>query len=82
MVQQVQRFLHFFHSAVEQRPLLFQDFFSGFNGIVTLLDQSDVLDQRLNWKPGAPHALDEFNPFQIDFAVISDAISISIDWLD
>src|SRR4030095_10197400 len=40
VVQDVQCFLHFFHPGHKLLSLLFQDFFSRFNGLVALLDQS------------------------------------------
>jgi hypothetical protein len=78
MVQDVQSVLHFLHPGSKLLSLLLQDFFPGFNGPVTLLDQSDILNQNFNGKPGAPHALDEFNPPDIDINVISNSTYISI----
>ena len=78
VIQYIQSFLHFFHSGHKQFPLLYQNFFSGFNGLITLLNQCDILDQHFNGKPGAPHALNEFNPPEIEFVVIPDAAFVSI----
>ena len=80
VVKNVQHFLHFLHSGHKQIALLFQDFFSGFNGFVALLDQSHLLDQYFNGKPRAPHALDEINPPEIELVVIPNAAFTSIDW--
>ena len=76
VVKNVQHFLHFLHSGHKQIALLFQDFFSGFNGFVALLDQSHLLDQYFNGKPRPPHALNEFNPPEIELVIIADAAFI------
>jgi hypothetical protein len=69
--------LYFFHFGHKLFLLLSQNCLSGFNGLITLLDQSVVLNERLNGKPCAPHTLNEFNPPHIDLVVIPDATFIS-----
>jgi hypothetical protein len=61
---------------------LLQNFLSGFDGLMTVLNQRNILDQDFHREPGASHAFDGVRSPEIKLIVIPVAALIPMDWRD